>query len=453
MSTLASVRRMLFESLKDGLTGTVSAVSGQRLTVPELVHLPDKDLNDAEVYIYGGTGIGQTRRIQTHTQSSAAGALLTPYIAWAVTPDTTSVIEVRQQRNGWTTAQGTSAIARAHYELEDIYLIEDSETLLVMETGRQDYPLTTSWRYLNAIEYDFPNDIGVPGSVYDQGALNWGAGFLNTDRGLASVTTQTKLGMPFQVTSGSPLGGFWCGGIGLYLKTVGSPASATLTLRLETASASLPSGTLADTRATATLATTAVSSTYRYHVFNFAAPVLLTSGTSYWIVASTSGSVSATDYIAWGEDTATNYVNGHAATYDSGGATWTTTSTSAFIFTALTSQINERFRKMMRDDWNVLQDESGNVLWIKDPIEGVRLRVHGQRQATAPSADTSTIEIPEAFLVPRGISLLLSMQPGGPQTDSEARDRWALAQDAIAERQLPRCRTPIKPNSRMVAAR
>lgn len=455
MATRAAIRQAIFQNLKDDLTGTVSVVNSQTISVPEIVHLPTGELNDSEVYIYSGTGAGQSRRIRTHTQVLADGVgTLLPYANWTTPPNTTSLVEIHKFEYGWTVAKGNEAISQTHQALEDIYLTDVTDETLTMQGGRREYPIPSGLRWLHSVEIDHPADVGTPGSVYDQGALNWGSTYYDQDRGLFSATSQAKLAQVFQVTSGGNPAGFWSGGVALFLRSVGTLPTQTLTVRLETVSGGLPTGTLLDAKATGSIASSVVSGTYRYMQATWTAPVYVPSGTSVAIVVSTSASVDASNYVAWGEDTSTSYPFGSAARYD--GSAWSAISGSAFVFAVQSSQLNSRFVPIPQADpngplWDVVRGQS--VLWVRDPKEGFRLRLKGQGQATAPSADSDNVTIPEAFCIPKATSILLAMQPGGPQTDADARDRWALAHDARAERVLPMCRVQVRPNSKPVALR
>ena len=452
--TLAQVRQAVSAACRDLQTTTVVSISGQTLRCPELAHLATGELNDSEMHVYSGTGIGQSRLIKTHTQDTTNnyGTLL-PYTSWTTAPDTTSLVEIHLRQWGLTATVLNDAITQAHHAADDIYLVDVVDETLVCQAGRHAYPLPSSFRWLSGVARDFPADVGVPGSVYDSGALNWGSQFYDQDRGLQSTSAQTKLSQSFTITSGGLPQGFWCGGVALYLRTVGTPTSTdTLTVRLETTSSSLPSGTLIASAATATRLVSAVLATYALVQFKFSAPVFLATDVVAQIVLSTSGSTDSSNYVAWGEDTSTSYSRGYAGRYS--GSAWSTISSSALIFSAQTSQINERFVDVHRDsangpEWRVIREGASttNLLWLANPSEGARLRLSGQGPATIPSASTSSVGVPEEFLLPKAISIALATMGGGPESDADARDRWSQWHEQRAERAIPRVRTQIRPNS------
>jgi hypothetical protein len=96
----------------------------------------------------------------------------------------------------------------------------------------------------------------------------------------------------------------------LYLKKVGVP-TGTLTLRVETDNAYSPSGTLADSNATATVLESSLSTAYGYIAFTFPAEFTLQAGVIYWLVLSTDRAASGVNYIAWGADNSTPSATGN----------------------------------------------------------------------------------------------------------------------------------------------
>lgn len=452
----SAVRRSISANLRDALNGTVSDFSAQTLTVPELAHLSAGELADSEVYVYAGTGAGQARRIKTHAQA-VTGATLLPYINWTTPLDTTSLIEISLQEFGWSVALKNDAIQQAYDAARDVYLEDVVSDVLSPQIGRHDYPLPAGLRHLSGVLVDRPQDVGVPGSVYDNGSLAWGSSYYDADRGLASVVGQTKLAQALRITAGGQPNGFWSGGAVLYLRTIGTPTpTATLTLRLETSSGGLPSGTLLSGRATATRLVSSLSATFGLVQFVWAAPVFVPADVTYDLVLSTDAAVDASNYVAWGEDQATAFQGGSAALW--GGASWSALAGSSFLFQLQTSSLNERFTELRRDDrlgpaWRVNPVGATGELWLRDSFEGGRVRLIGQGQPTAPTADTDLCTLPESFLVPKATAILLGMQGSSPSMDADARDKWALFHQTNAERELPRIRTQIRPNSEIVLAR
>ncbi len=81
----------------------------------------------------------------------------------------------------------------------------------------------------------------------------------------------------------------------LNLAKVGSPTD-NITIRIETDSAGLPSGTLANANATATVAGTGLTTSLVDTTVTFAGAFTLTAGTMYWVVLNRDGALSDTNY-------------------------------------------------------------------------------------------------------------------------------------------------------------
>lgn len=119
------------------------------------------------------------------------------------------------------------------------------------------------------------------------------------------VSVGDKLAQSFQIGSASNITG-----AKLYLKKVGAP-TGTMTLRIETDNAGDPSGILADANATITFTEASLTTNYVLETFAFAATFSLASGTSYWLVLSTTRATSTTNYVLWGADaSAPSYASG-----------------------------------------------------------------------------------------------------------------------------------------------
>lgn len=139
-----------------------------------------------------------------------------------------------------------------------------------------------------------------------------------------AVTERAQLAQSIQVASSDS-----AVRVRLYLRKIGSPAG-TLTVRLETDSAGSPSGSLVTGNATITVAESALSTAFTWIDFDFPAAVPLASGTTYWIVLSTSRSASNTHYVEWGVDkTAPAYASGSMRGYIA--STWTALNADAIF--------------------------------------------------------------------------------------------------------------------------
>jgi hypothetical protein len=119
----------------------------------------------------------------------------------------------------------------------------------------------------------------------------------------------TKLAQTFNLAGTETVGA-----VGLWLKKVGSPAG-TVTVRIETVSASNPTGTLAHADATITFAEADLTTSYAEKVVTFGTAFSL-GAADYAIVISTSRSPSEANYIHWGADgSAPAYAGGSMRSY------------------------------------------------------------------------------------------------------------------------------------------
>lgn len=455
------VRHAVAANVRDLLTGTISQTTGQTVWLPEAAYVSPGDLVGGEIFVYAGAGAGQSRRIATHVQDTANGvAQLTPFRPWDTAPIAgDSQVEIHLPQFDFTVAKLDEAIRGAVRAAEDSYLTDVTDETVTCQVGRNHYPIPPGFRSLHSVEEDFPADVGVPGSVYDSGALNWGSQFYDQDRPLNNTAASGRLSQSFYVTAGGQPHGYWSGGVALYLRTVGTPSpSLSLTVALERDAGGLPAGTLVDgLNGWSTVPVGRVSSTYAFVQFRWRAPIFLPSDLPVHVCLSNNLAPSGGAYVAWGEDTSTSYSRGLAAQHD--GLAWTPIAGSALIFAVQTSQINERFRSIPRDDADgprrrVVEDAGGgSLLWLRDPAEGARLRLRGQGLVAPPALDTDPVLVPEAYLVAKATSLVLAMQGSGPTMDADNRDRWALYHAQVAERELIRMRTQWRPNSEMVTPR
>ncbi len=114
----------------------------------------------------------------------------------------------------------------------------------------------------------------------------------------------------------------------LKLKRVGSPVG-TLTLVIETNSASAPSGLavyMADgSDNSATFDAAAVSSTAStFYTFTFASAVTLQANSTYWVTVEASYNPSSTDVVKWMSNTANAYSSGNSIARDTATGVWST---------------------------------------------------------------------------------------------------------------------------------
>lgn len=113
-------------------------------------------------------------------------------------------------------------------------------------------------------------------------------------------------------------------------KNAGTPGD--ITVRVETDSSAVPSGTLANANATATIPAFSTTS-YGWVTITFAAPFSLTLGTLYHLVLKTAAAANDTNY-AWGGDASSpTYSAGASSASTDGGTTWAAATGTDYLFT------------------------------------------------------------------------------------------------------------------------
>ena len=183
------------------------------------------------------------------------------------------------------------------------------------------------------------NNSGVVGNVYSNGNITGSSGAyitgsayaanspsLSADQSNNSPSTPTNnitfsdsssnqdIAQSFTVSAEAPLNK-----IDLYIKKVGSPSN--ITLRVTTDNSSKPSTT---TLSSATLSASLVTTSYGWVSTTFSSGVLLTPGTTYWIVLDASTGNSTKNYVIGGNNT---YAGGSGKIGQYSG-TWNNTSPS-----------------------------------------------------------------------------------------------------------------------------
>ena len=139
------------------------------------------------------------------------------------------------------------------------------------------------------------------------------------------AATERAQAQSFQLAAGQTLKG-----LELYLKkNAGTPGD--ITVRIETNTAGVPSGTLADASATGTI-TAFTTATYSWVSINFSTSFALSASTVYWIVLKIAAGANDNNY-AWGTDGSTpSYSNGNMAASADGGGTWTADTAKDALF-------------------------------------------------------------------------------------------------------------------------
>jgi hypothetical protein len=113
------------------------------------------------------------------------------------------------------------------------------------------------------------------------------------------------------------------GRVNLWLKATGAPAD-NLTLKIQTNSGGLPSGTVVTNAVSDPVVGSTVGASYGWVAFDFGVPPSLTAGTQYHLVLERSGAVDGTNYYVWGADQSSpGYADGAGSVYD---GSWQATS-------------------------------------------------------------------------------------------------------------------------------
>lgn len=160
--------------------------------------------------------------------------------------------------------------------------------------------------------------------VFDARRLTWfetgtDTGFFVGDDG----GTEKACAQGFQVATAQKMKG-----VSVYLKkNAGTPGD--ITVRIETETASKPSGTLVNAAATGTIPAFTTTSDAWYTV-EFATNFDLSATTSYWIVLKTAAAANDNNY-KWEGKTASGYSASTNATSTDGGSTWTAGTSDAYF--------------------------------------------------------------------------------------------------------------------------
>lgn len=156
----------------------------------------------------------------------------------------------------------------------------------------------------------------------------------DTDGAITASTTVRKA-QSFQLSATSKVTR-----VSALLKKVGGTTTG-LTVRIETNSSGVPSGTLANANATGTISAF-TTTLYLYKDVEFSTPFELTASTTYWLVIQHTMEGSGTSDYAWGFDgSSPTYTSGSYASYASG--SWTADADKDLLFRVYTKQAIEKY--------------------------------------------------------------------------------------------------------------
>lgn len=275
------------------------------------------------------------------------------------------------------------------------------------EQDRQAYTLPSTWGGVTRVLWN-GSAVAQETAVY-----SW--------VGLKDASARTKVAQGIKFDDGD----VWIRYVALALKTTGSPASATLTLTVETDSSGSPSGT---SIGSATISTVEVFAEPQWVIFDLSAPVKLSESTQYHLVLASSGAVSATDYITFArteDDTA--YSNGSGKSYS--GSAWSAPGYD-MLFAVWKDQ--GRWNELLGNEWQLVPDRRLRLLdweaarsqrFSRYQIPDMALiMLEGIRYPNEPT-DSTTLEIPYDWLVNKVTWAVLSTRLTAQGLDQEEIDQ------------------------------
>jgi hypothetical protein len=152
---------------------------------------------------------------------------------------------------------------------------------------------------------------------------SFGSGTPASNNNFGNATSTEDVAQSFRLTNTNYLSSAQ-----IYIKKVGSPSNATVTIRTD--SSSKPSSTI---RATGTLSSSLVSTSYGWVNITFTTNPQLTSATTYWLTIDASNS-SSNYYVVGGD---TGYANGTAKIGRVSTSTWAQLGTNTDLFFSIST--------------------------------------------------------------------------------------------------------------------
>lgn len=223
---------------------------------------------------------------------------------------------------------GNGSVGRIHLDYSSTYTGTTTPTLdSTQDSTLSDTPAaTTSTAYAGTSGgkiYTWDNGTTWT-EVFDTRQLEWfdtgtDTEFIIGDDG----GTEKACAQSFQVDAATKVKG-----IRLNLKkNAGTPGD--ITVRIETNSSTVPSGTLVDAAATGTI-TAFTSATATWYTVEFSTNFALAATTTYWIVAKTAAAANDNNY-KWYGKSASGYAAGNNATSADGGSSWSAGTSDAYF--------------------------------------------------------------------------------------------------------------------------
>lgn len=407
-NTRADVRQAIARNTegRDFVMGTVSAMSTNKVRAAgRLVPFPADHFNDAELYIYSGTAIGQSRQVYDHALDAASPPTygeLTPFAAFSPNAVANDLFELHPHF-GWTVEQFNDAINRAHYAARNRYLVDKTDTTLMLETGIYDYTIPSGFRYLSNVQYH-------DGTKYADIALDkWrvarGSGLLQIDNPRAAV----------------PLSYIFADYVG------GPPVYPNLVSSTDTGLRG--SGAATDT----TYFGVTAGKWHGLHL-NLTQAAAYTGSLvwKYW---------NGSSWVVFTPTTLNDLKSTGAVLID-----WDPDKLVGWTANSLHSSDDSYFIQLtLAAIMTTIPYQGGRIACY-----GPGLRLVGQAQATVPTADTDVITLPLPYIIAKATAAVLGMQRGGNITDVQEQLRFAAYWEQLADKELAGLRTNVHANAVVV---
>jgi len=179
--------------------------------------------------------------------------------------------------------------------------------------------------------------------------------------------------------------------VAIPLKQVGTITSGNIYLTIEADSTGDPDGTAIQTSEVVDATSITTDSSGETVTFTFRRPIALTASTDYHLVLYGDYSASASNYIAWGEDTLGS--GGGGEVYDSSWADEATKDRIMQGYTLTFADISGKTWDQVTNAYNVANGETVEEVQVDAQEDGRFLRVVGTIGGTTPKFDFSVMAV------------------------------------------------------------
>tara|TARA_R100000306_G_C4374397_1_gene141315 strand:+ start:723 stop:2066 length:1344 start_codon:yes stop_codon:yes gene_type:complete len=439
-TTRYEVRHMASSHLDDLVLAAYSddVASTHYVDTKNLVGYGDDYFNGWTIYIYDGTGSGQSRFVTDY--DSATGDITTD--AWATTPNGTSLAELHRGSNF-----GYPSIARYNLAIEQA--IRDISLQALIPTVDTTSIMLSKFRY----KYDVPSGFAfIKQLLLDDGRVGGDrcdSQRFDSHENFQTAASHHRLGQSFRITDGPTDDGMLFAAAWVMLSKVGSP-SYNLRIDVETDSVgNLPSGAKIGTPAdgdSATVVATTVTTEDEWYRFSFSPPLFVDYDTDFWLtlVNATDGSTtSGSNYIRWAKDTNNSYSNGASALYDT---SWlANTAGHDFIFRM--EPYRYATKPLLPDQWQIEHQATKQIHLLGGPQSGDLLNVVGQRGSLLPATDDANVDPNGSALSWISAAILAPTIPESNEGNAQVDVNYIVAQAEQAARNID---VPPQPASKQV---